>query len=339
MHNHFMHGLSNPFVEGNYGFTKGWEQHGYNETGSPRSHFGSNQNRGGAVGRPSGATAKRKQLENTLRVELQLQIERGQCAYCRAPAAPDRPLTREHVIPRARGGRRNDLRIIVPACLRCNSHRGCAELIPFLLSRPTRISSFIDYLSTLSHESLRQLDPRIFAELYAAVAILRECTSQGSEWRQELLRLSSGRSLHRRRHAARRAIWAVSLRFGESRYGGGADDWPADGPTCALPATSPRDLQVPLDEPLERLIARLVGVLAVLWSVSAERAEGEMARALAGTALQGDATIPALHPGDLGTESDDVLPLDGWRARPRRRRLRVDRRQGRVSRTARGRAA
>src|SRR5690606_35434803 len=155
-----------------------------------------NQYTGGAVGRPSGTTAKRKELENTLRFELEHHIEQGRCAYCSAPAAPDQPLTREHVIPRARGGRRTDLRIIVPACARCNSHRGCSELVPFLLSRPTRSSSFLDYLGALSRDSLRQLDPRIFAELYAAIAILLECASYGGEWRRELSRLSSGRSLH-----------------------------------------------------------------------------------------------------------------------------------------------
>lgn len=290
------------------------------------------------MGRPSGATAKRKQIETTLRVELQRQMERGRCVYCRAPAAPDRPLTREHVIPRARGGRRKDVRIIVPACRLCNSHRGCAELVPFLLSRPTRISSFLDYLGTLRGDSLRQLDPRIFAELYAAVAILRESALQGAEWSCELSRLSRGRSLHRRRYAARRAVWSVSKRLGNARTRAEGSDGLPVGPTCTLPVDAFEEVQRHLDEPLERLLARVVGVLAQLWCVPAERAEREMARALAGSTIEHD-TAAAVRPGTRAEEEVDIIPLDGWRTKPRRQRLRVDRRRGRVSRRAGGRAA
>lgn len=292
---------------------------------------------GGAVARPSGTTARKKELENTLRFELERHIERGRCVYCRAPAGPDRPLTREHVIPRARGGRRNDHRIIVPACLRCNSHRGCSELVPFLLTRPSRISSFLDYLGALSHDSLRQLDPRIFAELYASIAILVECASPGVEWRRELARLSSGRSLHRRRHAARRAVWAITERFGNSDLDLDVRVRPAVSPPST--PSEPRSMELPiqLDEPIEQLAARVMGILAILWRISAERAEREMLRALAGSPF-GDALLDRTHPEGIVDESD-VVALDGWRARPRRRRVRVDRRQGRMARPARGRAA
>ncbi|HEX2204194.1 MAG TPA: HNH endonuclease, partial [Longimicrobium sp.] len=75
---------------------------------------------------------------SALRRELEERIRHGSCVYCRAPAAPDRPLTREHVIPQSRGGRRKDLRIIVPACARCNHRRGCQEIVLFLLERPRR---------------------------------------------------------------------------------------------------------------------------------------------------------------------------------------------------------
>lgn len=279
------------------------------------------------MGRPSTSREQKRQLVGTLRVELQRHIERGQCAYCRAPARPNKPLTREHVIPRARGGRRKDVRIIVPACARCNHSRGCKDLIPFLLKRPERISAFLDYLSTLTPESVRELDPRIFAELYTAVAILNECVARGDRWRSEMERLCSGRALHRRRYAARRAIGAVSARVDSLRGG----DLPAPGPTCLLPAVRPDIAPLLLEEPLERLASRVLSVMALLWHVPAEIVEREMAKALAGSAVVAESLLePNLPEGE--DEEDGVVQLDGWRTRPKRRRMRVDRRQGRPAR-------
>ena len=97
----------------------------------------------------------RTQTGSNLRGELELNIRSGRCVYCRRPAAPEEPLTREHVIPRAKGGRRKDARIIVPACAACNHRRGSQELCLFLLLRPRRISAFLDYLDTLSAESIQ----------------------------------------------------------------------------------------------------------------------------------------------------------------------------------------
>lgn len=289
------------------------------------------------MGRPS-ATKEKRQLTGSLRLELQRHIERGQCAYCRAPARPNKPLTREHVIPRARGGRRKDVRIIVPACARCNHSRGCQDLIPFLLRRPQRISSFIDYLCTLSPESVRQLDPRIFAELYAAVAILHECVAHGSLWKTELERLCSGRCLHRRRYAARRAVGAVSARLESLRTR--EDQVP--GPTCLVPLQRADVLPLHLEEPLERLASRLLSVFALVWQISADLVEREMTRALAGTAVSSESLVDP-NPADAEVEQG-ITPLDGWKVRPRRRRVRVDRRGGRAVRpqrvqTPRGRAA
>lgn len=45
----------------------------------------------------------------------------GRCAYCRRPW-PRGLLTRDHVVPRAKGGR--DGRNIVPACPPCNQEKG-----------------------------------------------------------------------------------------------------------------------------------------------------------------------------------------------------------------------
>ena len=292
------------------------------------------------MGRPSGTKAQKRQLSGTLRIELERHIEGGECVYCRAPARPNNPLTREHVIPQARGGRRNDVRIIVPACARCNQHRGCAELIPFLLARPQRVSAFLDYLCGLSSESIREMDPRILAELYVAIAIIGESAAHGPQWRREMERLCSGRSLHRRRYATRRALLLVSERLSAQRESMRI----AQAPTCVIPTSRPELVPLHLDEPLEKLASRMLGVLALLWQVSAELATSELARQLAGSAIDSE---PFALPGEGQVEEEEVegvLALDGWKRRPKRKRLRVDRRQGRTLKArgpspARGRAA
>ena len=297
------------------------------------------------MGRPSASREHKRQLVGTLRLELERHIERGQCASCRAPARPNRPLTREHVIPRARGGRRKDVRIIVPACARCNHNRGCQDLIPFLLRRPERISSFLDYLATISPDSLRLLDLRIFAELYTAIAILNECVVRGDQWKTHLERLCVGRSLHRRRYAARRAVGCVAERI--SWIHDQEDALPA--PSCLVPGARSGGLPLHLEEPLERLASRLITVLALVWQVSAEVVEAEMARALSGSAVVADSLVdPEITVSENAEDPEEevgVVPLDGWKAKPKRKRVRVDRRGGRAARpqritaAARGRAA
>jgi hypothetical protein len=294
------------------------------------------------VGRPSGSKTRERGIAGNLRQELERRIEGGQCAYCRAPARPDSPLTREHVIPRARGGRRKDVRIIVPACARCNHTRGCADLIPFLLARPRRISSFLDYLSSLPPESVREIDLRIFAELYTTIAILVECTAYGGEWRAELERLCSGRSLHRRRYAARRAVGAVAERVASNRDRSTL----AHGPSCLVPFPVTDVLPLQIEEPLGRMTSRVLGLLALVWEISAEAVESELVRELNGTAVRGE-RVSTGRGWDAAEDAVDesILELDGWTARPKRKRLRVDRRHGRSTRgqrvpaPARGRAA
>jgi hypothetical protein len=238
------------------------------------------------------------------------------------------------VIPRARGGGRKDVRIIVPACARCNHHRGCRDLIPFLLAHPRRISAFIDYLGDLSPEGIRELDPRIFAELYVAIGILNECVAHGPNWRWERERLCSGRSLHRRRYAARRAVGAVT-----DRIEGLRDQGRGSGPTCLVPSRRTESLPVRLDEPLELLAARFLAVLALLWEVSADVVEREMTRELTGSAVGDPLVVDA---AGIEEESEGVVQLDGWKTRRKRKRTRVDRRHVRLTRSpnpARGRAA
>jgi hypothetical protein len=268
----------------------------------------------------------------SLQRELEHRIKTGKCVYCRASAAPDRPLTREHVIPRARGGRRKDARIIVPACARCNHRRGCQEVVLFLLARPRRILAFLDYLSALPPETVRQIDVRVFAELYAAVWLLAESSASGATWRTQLDRLCAGRRLHRRRYAARRIMTAAGVRIERARDRTSV----LTGPSCPLPATLPLEEGRHADI-LARGLATLIGTLALLWEAPAEQvfAELERERSRAHRAAEGRRSDAGHQPylGDAGEEEDEqVVSLDGWKQRRgggRRRRLRVDERGGR----------
>lgn len=264
---------------------------------------------------------QRSDLKGALRQELEHRIRNGKCVYCRAPAAPDEPLTREHVIPRARGGRRKDLRIIVPACAACNRSRGCQEIVLFLLARPPRIAAFLDYLSTLPPEVVRELDLRVYAELYAAVWVLAESAVRGRAWRSHVERLCAGRRLHRRRYAARRLILALDGQMERVR---GRE---AHGPSCVVPSGAEGARVRGMDRSCEALRASLLGIFSLLWNVPAERVVKEIERVAERQPLGG-------RHGAGGEEDDDaeeleVLSLDGWRrARRRRRRPTGDRRRG-----------
>jgi HNH endonuclease len=276
-----------------------------------------------------------------LQRELEHRIKTGRCVYCRAPAAPDRPLTREHVIPRARGGRRKDARIIVPACARCNQRRGCQEVVLFLLARPRRILAFLDYLSTLDPDTVRQIDVRVFAELYAAVWLLSESASVGETWRTQLRRLCAGRRLHRRRYAARRIMTAASVRIERARERAAA----LAGPSCLVPGALGLDDGRHADT-IARGMATLIGTLSMVWEAPAEQVfqelERERRRAPGGNGEARRVGRSAPMEGDAQDEEeeDGIVSLDGWKRRGRRRRYPVDPRGGRgQSRGGRGRAA
>ncbi|HEX2189522.1 MAG TPA: HNH endonuclease [Longimicrobiaceae bacterium] len=277
---------------------------------------------------------RKHERSGALRKELEHRIKNGRCAYCRAAAVPEKPLTREHVIPRARGGRRKDLRIIVPACARCNQRRGCQEVVLFLLARPRRISAFLEYLATLPAEAIQEIDRRIFAELYAALWLLRECASHGRDWRLQAERLCSGRRLHRRRYAARRVILAVEGRLERVRERAAHPE----GPSCLLPALAEERAVHRMERSCGDQLATLVSLLSVVWEVSAERVGDELAREL----RRPDRAAPDAWPAGAGDADEEdeprVVSLDRWRRRgTRRRRGRVDARRGRGAR--RGRAA
>lgn len=276
----------------------------------------------------------------TLQRELEHRIKTGKCVYCRAPAAPDRPLTREHVIPRARGGRRKDARIIVPACAQCNQRRGCQEVVLFLLARPRRILAFLDYLSALPPETVRQIDVRVFAELYAAVWLLAESSACGATWREQLERLCAGRRLHRRRYAARRIMTAAGVRIERARDRASV----LSGPSCPLPGSLPLEGGRHADT-IARGLATLIGTLALLWDAPAEQVFMELERERSRAHRTPEARRPDSgrqpYLGQAGEEDDDdaaVVSLDGWKRHGgRRRRFRVDERGGRGR--PRGRAA
>ena len=266
---------------------------------------------------------RRKHPSGALQRELEERIRNGSGVYCRAPAAPDRPLTREHVIPRARGGRRKDLRIIVPACATCNHRRGSQEIVLFLLARPRRISAFLDYLATLPPETVRQVDLRVFAELYAALWLLADSTSVGgAAWRERLRHLCAGRRLHRRRYAARRIVAEVGRRLERGRDRVAI----AEGPSCLLPhAVRPATPQR-LEMAVARSTAALIGALSLAWEVSAERVLEELERERQRAAVSAPARRPERVAMDEPQESEPememevegVLSLDGGRRRRRR---------------------
>jgi hypothetical protein len=263
------------------------------------------------------------QSGGTLRRELERALQSGRCVYCRREAAPDQPLTHEHVIPRARGGTRRDVSIIVPACARCNQRRGCSELVRFLLLRPSRISAFLDYLATLSPDGLREMDDRVLAEVYAAVWMLRESRREGDAWRERLKRLCTGRTIHRRRYAARRVVGAVGGRLEmlrervlSSNSAGVLREELRPAPESEAggdPDMDRRDVTA-MDE-------RLIAIFALAWRVSAVAVREELER-------QQDRVLR----GEIWSRGDATGELDGWRSVPRKRRLRVDRRRGRPAR-------
>ncbi|HEU4751957.1 MAG TPA: hypothetical protein VFU47_02535, partial [Armatimonadota bacterium] len=163
------------------------------------------------------------------------------------------------------------------------------------------------------------------AELYAAVWILNESLNHGPEWRVQLRRLCSGRTLHRRRYAARRVVGGANGRLEVLRTRGAS----LGGPSCLLPLGPSTSIGPVLEEPLEQISSRLLGILALAWQVPAEEVRREMER-----------QHEQSHQGEPPAErtGEGVVSLDGWRRRPRRR-LRVDRRSRRPGAQRRGRAA
>lgn len=278
----------------------------------------------------------KRKLGGSLGQELERRIRSGECVYCRVPATPEEPLTREHVIPRARGGGRHDARIIVPACAKCNHHRGCEELVPFLMARPYRIRSFLEYLSSLPWNCLEEVDLRVFAELYTAVWLLSEGVARGHGPRKTVRTLCGARRLHRRRHAARRILGCVAQRLERSR----SREW-REGPSCLLAAAAPAEHSSTSASLLDDLRTEMITILALTWQVPAERVLGEVAEELEKTTTAGrDKAVPAANCESGRAEAafataqphtaGDVVALDGRRPAGRaRKRMRRDQRGGR----------
>jgi hypothetical protein len=248
-----------------------------------------------------------------VRQSLQLHLTTGRCAYCGARASPGRPLTREHLVPRSKGGGRHDHRIIVPACARCNFRRGCQDLILFLLARPCRISALLDHFTTLPSDTLRQVDLHVFAELYAALWVLEDCLGERGDASTRLRRMSGGRTVHRRRYASRRIVTGAGERLLRARQRSRV----ATGPSCLIPdsGNDALGLAIGLAEPLSAARARLLTLLSVTWETPAEEVDAAIRDARAGGAVE-----------EYGADSTDSLERP---RRKRRRRARIDRRRGR----------
>ena len=134
----------------------------------------------------------------------------GRCAYCGAAGSERSPLTREHAIPRSRGGRRRDPGVIVPACVACNRRRGAQPLPLFLLAAPARIARLIDHFLDLPVDALRAVDPRVFADLLAVVWLREPAADRPG-------RPLSPRAVQRRRRSARRALEALAVSLPRER--------------------------------------------------------------------------------------------------------------------------
>lgn len=59
-----------------------------------------------------------------------VHIDKGRCYYCDKPLS-HRTYTRDHIIPKFRGGCNNDINI-VPACTKCNTLKGHKLLTEFI---------------------------------------------------------------------------------------------------------------------------------------------------------------------------------------------------------------
>jgi hypothetical protein len=258
---------------------------------------------------------------SALRHELELHLTSGRCAYCRTRASPEHPLTREHLVPRSRGGGRHDHRIIVPACARCNYRRGCQDLILFLLAHPFRLSALLDHFSSLSPDTLRHIDARVFAELYATLWVLEDCAREGADWRMRMKRLCGSRTIHRRRYAARRIVGSVAERLTQARHRSRSPF----GPSCLVPdaAQDMGALALGLAEPLRAARVRLLNLLSMAWWMPADEVEQEILSAR------------ERAPSERDTPDDD---RDAEVRLPRRskRNLRIDQRRGRGTRPRRG---
>jgi hypothetical protein len=258
---------------------------------------------------------------DAVRQTLEFHLTSGRCAYCGARASPERPLTREHLVPRSKGGRRHDHRIIVPACARCNRRRGCQDLILFLLARPCRISALLDHFCSLAPEAVGHVEAQVFAELYAALWVLEECAAGGAEVEARLKRLRSGRTPHRRRYAARRIVGRAGERLARARERGRVPV----GPSCLVPDTGSDmiALALGLAEPLAVARARLLTLLSLAWGSPAEEVDTELR------------TARERVPANRADVEADEEAREAGPPRRRKRRFRVDRREGRGRRSGR----
>lgn len=70
-------------------------------------------------------------------------IRRDVCSYCGEAGTQANPITREHVVPRSKGGHGRHLNT-VSACRQCNTERGDKPLLLYLLWRQSGRSAAFD---------------------------------------------------------------------------------------------------------------------------------------------------------------------------------------------------
>lgn len=65
------------------------------------------------------------------------------CAYCGEAFSPTNPPTKDHIVPKSRGGATH-ITNLVPACSICNLYKGSKALIDF--ASPAVVSSIMEYV-------------------------------------------------------------------------------------------------------------------------------------------------------------------------------------------------
>jgi hypothetical protein len=95
-----------------------------------------------------------------LRYEI-LRRDNHACRYCGAPAAPDTPLTVDHVVPVALGGS-DDPSNLVAACRDCNSGKSAtpadAALVADVAADALRWSKAMDVANRMAVEDYKQIE-------------------------------------------------------------------------------------------------------------------------------------------------------------------------------------
>lgn len=130
------------------------------------------------------ATRVRKRAENALgrprRQPPYRSLLTGRCEYCDTLGGAD-GLTRDHVIPRSRGG----LIVYVSACSPCNNRRGSMPYPAYALARGVPLARIIDVMwraMTAYARHYREPPPAIDEQSYLALQYEPDAETAGWQW-------------------------------------------------------------------------------------------------------------------------------------------------------------